>query len=55
MIIGHSVPSKKKKKKKGEGMEMTVVSMGDSLVLTSASESFYVTFISSENFVVMFN
>lgn len=34
---------------------MVVHSTRGSLVLTSASQSFYVAFISSENFVVMFN
>lgn len=48
------MPSKKKGKKRGGG-EVIVASMRDSLVLTSASESFFVTFINSENFVVMFN
>lgn len=47
------MPSKKFKKRGGG--EMVGVSIRDSLVLTSAPESFYLAFISSENFVVMFN
>lgn len=36
-----------------EKKEMTVVSMGDSLVLTSASKSLYESFMGSENFVLI--